>query len=248
MESSVKPKGNFLIGVLGIGLVLVALVLAMNSGSNSRPDRNTIDVTGSASVTAAPDQAELFVEIQVQEDTAERARSEAASRAQLVINAIKGQGVKSDDIESLSINIYPLSDYDRETGQSKVYAYRASHLLKITTNDLDKAGKLLDTAISSGANTVQNIQFTLSEEKQKEVNAAALEKATGEASAKAEAIAKSLRVRLGSIAKVSESNFNYIPYAYPMAAKAMEESYADTPIQPQSVEVSASIGIQYEIN
>src|SRR3989344_1508406 len=132
-----KLRGNFLTGLFGIGLVLVALVLAMNSG-NVTEEKNTIDVAGSAVVTAYPDEAELFVEIQVQEDTAERARSEAASRVERVINSLKQQGVKSDDIESLSINIYPLSDYDRETGQSKVYAYRASHLLKITTNDLDK--------------------------------------------------------------------------------------------------------------
>ncbi len=122
-------------------------------------------------------------------------------------------------------------------------------MIKVTTNDMENIGDLIDAAVNAGANGFEQINFGLSEKKQKEVNSAVLLIASDEAKAKAESLVKNLGGTLGKLSSISESNFYYAPYRYPMAEMAMDSGYAKTSvsISPQDVSVSATVTVAYEI-
>lgn len=243
-------------GLILIGLVIAVIALALNIKApdvniSSTPGQieETISVSGSGTITVEPDESEIYINIITEADSAEEAQQENADIAESVRNALIRQGVSEEEIETTSYYLSPKTNYDRETGESKIYGYKLNHVLKITTDKVDDTGNLIDAAVSAGANSLQNVNFKLSDELREESYNTALEKASKNAKGKAESIAVSLSVELGEISYISESGASYRPYAYPMAERAFAEDTAGsaTVISPQDIEVTASVSISYEI-
>ena len=116
---------------------------------------------------------------------------------------------------------------------------------------MKKVGKIVDIAVTNGANQINNINFGLSEEKEQEYKKQALAEATKNAKSKAETIAQSLDVKLGKIKSVSESSFRYMPYPVAMEAKAggdfaIDEAEAAV-VMAKDVTVTATISLVYNI-
>ena len=243
--------------LIPLGLVIAIIVLALNTKA---PDVNisatpgqmkeTISVSGLGRVSVEPDEAEVYVNIITESDSAEVAQQDNADIAESVRNALIRQGLDEEDIETSSYYLYPKTNYNRVTGESEIYGYKLTHVLKIITNKVDDTGSIVDAAIAAGANGLQNVNFKLSDELRDEVYADALAEATGIAEGKAESIAESLGVELGEISHVSESGDSYMPYAYPMVERSFDESMAGgapTIISSQEIDVAASVSVVYEI-
>ena len=56
-----------------------------------------------------------------------------------------------------------------------------------------------------------------------------------------------LEVGLGKPISISESNFYYQPYTLYSGAAQLEKSSAETTINPQKLDVSATVALVYEI-
>lgn len=251
-----KKTDNNLVTILAVGLVIVALVLAFSSrstvnvASSGQLQKNTVSVSGQAEMSVDPDQAELYVKIETTKTTAKPAKDENSETSEAVESALRKQGVKKEDIETHRYSIRPNYRYDRDDGQSHLTGYTVTNVLKVTTNDMEDIGDIIDAAVDAGANGFEQITFGLSDEKQKDVNAAVLLKASDEAKDKAESLAKNLDVSLGKLSSISESNFYYAPYAYPMAdveQAVMAGAKAAVSINPQDVTVRATVNLAYEI-
>ncbi|MBN2112126.1 SIMPL domain-containing protein [Candidatus Woesearchaeota archaeon] len=241
-----------------LGLVIAIIILALNTKApdvniSSVPGelRNTISVSGTGLVTVEPDEAEIYVNIITEADTAEKAQQDNADKAESVRNALIRQGVKDDDMETSSYYMYPKTNYNRITGESEIYGYSLTHVLKITTKDVGSTGELVDAAVEAGANGLQNINFQLSDELRDKTYDEALKEGSAMAKQKAQSISSSLGVTLGNIVTISESGVSYSPYRYyaPMAEMSMDEKAGGAPtvISPQDVEVSAYVSVVYEI-
>ncbi len=253
MES--KEHGqNWLLLILAIGLVATSVILSTMQGGQSSAgpqgsQKDTLSVSGQGMVTAKPDQAELYIQIETKGSTAYVAQTRNKEDANRVMDVLKEKGVKDDDMETTQYFL----DEEREwqpDGKMVTRGYVLRHTLKVTTKDVEGAGELLDAAIRAGANGVERVSFTLSKEKQKEANAEALKKATDSAREKAEAITDAAGVRLGRISSISESNVMATPYEYyPMARMemAVDVAAAPTQIQPGDITVNAYIGVVYAI-
>jgi uncharacterized protein YggE len=242
-----------LIGILAVGLVIVALILALNSKQTTvvsgQDIRNTISVSGDSELTVDPNQAEIFVNIETLEETAKESKDENARISKDVTDALKKAGVKEKNIETTQFSISPRYQYNRNTQKSDLIGYAVTHVLKVTTTDLDKVGNYVDTAVDNGATRINTINFGLTDEKKKDTNGEAMIRASNAAREKAEALSTNLGVRLGNIASVSESNFNYIPFiARDFAVvEAAFDTGIPTEISPQSVTVRATVNVAFEI-
>lgn len=250
-------KDNTLVNILAVGIVIIALVLAFGSKSSvnisgsGQAQQNTISVSGQAEMTVDSDQAELYVKIETTKTTAQEAKDENSETSESVESALRREGVKKEEIETSRYSIHPKYDYNRVTGKSTLVGYTVTNVLKVTTNDMDNIGELIDAAVDAGANGFDQISFGLSEEKQEDVNAAVLLKASDEAAAKAKSLAKNLNVNLGKLSSITESNFYYAPYRYAMAdveeAVFAKGAPVPTSISPQDVTVRATVSLAYEI-
>ncbi len=255
-----QDKSLLLTVVLALGFALIALAILfapkpevnVSGGSGGvSADRNTISVSGQAQFDVDPDLADVYIRVKTEEPTANRAQEENARLMDTVKAALKKAGVKDDEMETTSYNLWPQQKWNPDTQEYENTGYVVQHLLKVTTEEVTTVGDLLDVAVTAGANGLDSINFRLSDEKKKDVNSEALAQASGNAKDKAEAIAQGLGVRLGDIVAVSESNvgYNYVPRAaYDMAEAAVGGAKSfNTEISPESVSVSATIGIVYEI-
>ena len=157
-------------------------------------------------------------------------------------------GIKTGDIETSNYNLRKKTEWDPDTRKNVDKGYMLTHTLKVTTDDIDKAGKIVDTAVDSGANGVDRISFGLTKETEKEVRAEALEKASLAAKEKAQSITSTLNLRLGKITSIQESNFYYTPYDYAPKAVFAGAEMEETVVQPQKVDVRSNINLVFEIN
>ncbi|MAG91273.1 hypothetical protein CMO83_01190 [Candidatus Woesearchaeota archaeon] len=249
-------KENYLTTILVVGLVIVAIVLASSSNTSvsSQEEKSKVSVSGSSSVTVDPNKAEVYVNILTLEKTAEQARDENSQISSDVTKALKKEGVKDKDIETSRFTISPRYEYEDviESGlrRSKqiLVGYEVSNVLKVTTQDLEKVGNLIDAAVDNGANDIERVSFGLTDDKEKEVKQQAMILASNDAKEKAVALTANLGVRLVKPLSISESNFFYQPYEISVRSAFLENAVAeDTVINPQKLDVSASVSLVYEI-
>lgn len=243
---------HILIGILSVGLVVALLILAFNAKQTTvvsgQDIRNTILVSGNSELTVEPDKAEIYVNIETIQKTAKEAKDENARVSKNVRDSLKRAGIKEEDFETAQFTISPRYEYDRVKETSELIGYIVTHVLKVTTTNLDKVGDFIDISVNNGANQINNVVFSLTKEKQKDVNGEAMIRASKVAKEKAEALATNLGVRLGKISSISESSFDYIPYISRGFAKAeIAEAPITTEISPQYVTIRAAVNIAYEI-
>ena len=242
-------------------MVFVALSLAYNLRAQDQnvaravhaaPEHHhhTIVVTGAAEISAAPDQAAVRFGMTAQNSRAGVAQSKVNDVIQKAIDAIQKVGVKRQSIHTASITLTPIySDKLLSSGGSKISAFRADNVIEVTVDDLKLIGEVIDAAINAGANEIQGVYFRLKDDRAQHHNALAL--ATQEAKSKAETIAKSLSVALGSPIDVVETSGRS-----PITLQSVEPSFqglvasksmAPTRIEPGQIRIESTVVVRYEI-
>lgn len=232
--------------VLAAGLVIVSLVLAFNISSQEQDNENTINVNGDAELSVEPNRGEIYVKITTMNETAQEASNKNSEISEDVINALNQMGVSENDIETESYDVRRREDWNPKKEGREFTGYRVENVVKVTTYELNNTGNIIDTAINAGANGIQQVEFSLKDEREKEVKAEVLDMAAKNAEEKANNLAGSLGVELGQIQGISESNYFY-QTSRSRGYSAAEAEDASTNVMPGEVEVSASVGLMYQI-
>jgi len=199
---------------------------------------NTITVNGIGSSHAKPDVALVNLGVRTQSGNAEATLQENAKRMNAVMDALKTNGVPADDIKTISYRFDPLVKYDDKT-TPVIVGYVAENTVQATLKDVTKVGRIIDAAVSAGANQVHNIQFTISTSHIGELRKQAIAAAIQDAKQKAEAISTNMGVELIGPVTISLTP-GYEPR--PMVA---ELKATGTPIEPGELEISASVQVTY---
>jgi uncharacterized protein YggE len=204
-----------------------------------------IMIQGNGKVTTNPDEAVISFGVISDGKLLKSAYKSNTEKMNLVIKAIKGMGIKSDDIQTSSYSISPTYPKDERGRQlpGKPVAFRVSQQLTIKIRDIDTVGVVIDQVVANGTNSFNGINFTSSklEELQKE----AKQKAVQDAREKAQLMADSLGVKIGRLLKVNDSISSAYPARNMMAFSAKMESAPN--IQAGSLEVTGSCTVFYEI-
>ena len=242
-----KNGTNKILVVIGV-LVLIAMVavLAVTLNKNSSSDKKTISATGTYTMTVDPDKAEVYLSIQTEGKTATEVKDGNARKSTAVYDSLRGIGISTKDIETTQNYLQP--QYDYTDGKSTLKGYIYINTIKVSTLDLDKVGVIIDKAVDAGATGVDNIQFVLTTDKEKDLKIQALAKATEDARLKGEAIAQGLKAELGDLVSVQESNFYYPPIYYARADMAVGGGEkVIPPVNPGKLEISSSVSAVFEI-
>ncbi|HXW83105.1 MAG TPA: SIMPL domain-containing protein [Candidatus Binataceae bacterium] len=231
-----------MLALLAAALLLPRFALAQTSADSTQPPR-TIEVQGQGEAQAAPDVANLSLQIETHARTAADASAKNAELAQKVIAALKA---KLGERGRVSTGGYSLSpDYEQHNGMNRptIIGYNAQNSVSVETGALDLAGPLIDIAIAAGANRVNDLSFDLKDNTH--VRAEAIAAASRDAQTQAAALAQSLGVRLGKIVKASTVSE---PRPVPVMMRSMAANVsATTPIEPGQLTVPATVFLTYEI-
>jgi hypothetical protein len=227
-------------------MVLVsALVVTRPPTTLSNIPSKTIQVTGTATVSSAPDEALLDLAVQTQASTATQATTENAAAMTNVINALTAAGVGKDSIQTISYSLNPV--YSNPVNQSvppTIIGYVAVNEIQVTLNDLGSVGVVLDKAISAGVNEVQGLTFTFSSTTLATLEKQALQLALQDADSQAKATATTLGVEIiGPISVTPGYVFQPINYSRFSAAPQ-----AQTPIQTGTLQVTATVQVTYQFS
>lgn len=236
----------WIVVLLIIGLVVVSGLYATTSRI-AKQYGETITVSDSAEKEVMPDEALVYIEIRTRADTASDAKDQNAGVSDNVLKALYDAGVDEDEIETTSYYLSEETKWDKTSEEYIVTGYVLTHIIKVTTDDVENAGEIVDTAVDAGATGVDNVQFTLSQEKEGELKAELLAEAAQKAKAKAENLVEAVNADLGKLVSMSESGYYNRPYAYYEKAITFAEESVETSISPEQLTVSATVTLTYEI-
>ncbi len=245
MSEIASRRIYYLAAVAMVAIVLIASIAALRpfviqtSGGNTV--QKTLQVTGTGTVSAAPEQAVLFLAVQTQAASAAQATGDNAAAMAAVVQALASIGVDKNSIQTTSYTLTPI--YENKPDQStpsKIIGYAARNAVQVTLTDLGMVGKVLDAAIAAGANDVQGVMFTLSSTTLATLQKQALVLAVKDADGQAKAVAYSLGISIiGPISVAPGYVFqpNYQRYA---------ATSQPTPIEPGSLQVTATAQVTYQ--
>lgn len=250
------------------GIILSSFTFAFWYGvsawkmANDKTTVRQISVTGEGKIAAKPDLAIFTAGVVTDAVKVKDAQLENTRRSNAVIGFLKQKGLEEKDIKTVGYSIYPqysypepcplgLPGYENYRCPSdktpKIKSYQVRHTIEVKVHDLDKTDELLDGVVSSGANEVGSVSFSVEDEEKIKVEAR--KKAIGNAQEKATVLAKDLGVWLGKIVSFSESGGGYPIYARALEAfgKGGDAVSAPSPqVEPGEQEIVSNVTITYE--
>lgn len=232
-------------------IVPVLLILSLFAASTAeaqrrddRPRRPSITVSGEATISAEPNQAQIDIGVVTQARSAPDASKENAERLTRVLAEIKKLLGKDDEVITSAYALTPNYRYP-QGGKPEITGYTASNTLRIKSARLDQVGQLIDAAMQAGANNVSRLVFTLKDEQVAQLEA--LREASAKAKLKAEAVAASLGLKIIRISTVTEGERTIQPVFRQVMAARAEAAPAPTPIEPGTVEIRSTVTLTVEV-
>ncbi len=246
MMTKLKTKFLFIIMLSTICL----LFLGTSCFAGAEKDlTNVISVNGEGIIKLAPNAADINFAVITEADDAGVAQAKNSELLTKVINSLKNDGISATDINTSGYYLNP--KYIYEEGKSpKISGYEVRNEITATVRDTALIGKIIDLAVKSGINQVQNIRFYV--EGSTGQKAKALTQAIEDARVKAEVIASALDKKIVGIKSASGNWYNDalppILFDKSMATGAGGDSAISTPINPGLVQIRATAEMVYLIN
>jgi uncharacterized protein len=204
-----------------------------------------ISVTGEGEAKAVPDQARLTVGVTTTAVTADAALAENARKMTAVFDTLKRLGVPERAIQTSNFSVTPqYPPYNQNnTGVQRIVGYQVSNQVDVTLDDTRKLGPALDALVSSGANQINSVSFSIKDPDA--LLATAREAAIADATKRAETYAHAAGVTLGSVVAIQEGGSE--PPQPIVRAMAVGGLRAPTPTAAGEESVSVSVTVTFEI-
>ncbi len=224
---------------------LMGLFPMLSSAQSPVQRKPFVRATGEGVVAGKPDQAKVNFAVVTESANAADAAAQNATRTKAVLDALRGMLGTNADIRTANYSLQPKYNFPRDGGTPVLNGFAAQNTVEVTLTDLALVGKLLDGGIKAGANRIDGLQMGLKDEQALRLQA--LRAAGARARAQAEAIAGGLNARIGAVLAAEEGG-SVIPMSE-MRVKGMSMAAAapPTPIEAGSVEVRATVTVEYEL-
>lgn len=215
------------------------------TGSTNPNSTPILEVTGQGEVAVPTTLTEVQLGIQVEGETASEVQEEVARRSTAVVDVLQNLGAQ--ELQTTSIQLNPVNRF--EDGTQTLIGFRGINTLQFEL-PTEQAGAAIDTAIQAGANLIQNISFTASDEALQQARLQVLSEAVKDAQAQAGAVFNTLQLTPGEIIDIdinSAANPGRSPLVFEVADRAAFATGSTTPIigSTQTIEASVSLDILY---
>ena len=193
----------------------------------------TVTVTGTGSVRAVPDRAQLSFGVESQGSTARAALAANAAEMRRLIDALRRSGAR--DVATQYVSVSPRY---RESAM-EIAGYTATNTVSVTIG-VDRAGALLDAGTAAGANQVYGPSLSRSDAEK--LYRDALRAAVDDARERAAVLADAAGASVGRVLSLVEGGADAPVFE---AAKAVADS--STPIEAGSQETTAVVSVTFAL-
>ena len=223
-----------------IAAVVATALCATQALADDAP--SAISVSGEATVSAAPDLAQVDAGVATDAKTAKEASDTTNAAMGKVLLALKTSGVAEKDYQTSRLSLQPQYGQNKSTGASPVVGFRASNRVTVKIRDVTKVASVIDTLVGAGANDVGNISFEVTQASK--LLDDAREQALADARRKAEIYAKAAGVTLGAPLGISEGGGPTPLLRAKIAAAPMATS---VPVAPGEETLAVTVHVSWAI-
>jgi uncharacterized protein len=237
MKPIMKPARHtaWLAAAIGAGALLAAPALAQTDFPPA------ITVSGEATISVAPDLAQVEAGVTSDGKTAREASEANNVTMGKVLLALKAAGIDAKDIQTSRLSLQPQSAPNRSTTNA-IVGYRASNQVTVRLRDVATVANTIDLLVGAGANDIGGINFMVSQASK--LLDDAREQAVADARRKADIYAKAAGVTLGTPLSISEEGSPGPVFRGKMMAAA---PMATTPVAQGEQALSVTVSVSWAI-
>ena len=246
VNSTDRGESNLSVDVRS--LLLTVMAWSLSSTALAQPSASpvsSIRVTGSATLHAKPDRVEIDIGVVTHNSQAAPAAAENARQLEAVLAALHRAVGNEVDIKTVSYSLTP--DYHYQSGTApEITGYTAGNIVHVTLDDLQKIGTVIDAVTRTGANRVQDVEFTLRDPETAHLQA--LREAARNARSEADALASSLGVKISRVLSAEEGGGSVTVRPVWRGVARAEVAPEHTPIEAGTLDVSATVTLTVAVD
>jgi uncharacterized protein YggE len=205
---------------------------------------NTLSVTGSATTNTKSDKVSVSLGVETTNKTAEKALLLNSNLMNKVINALKESGVQENETSTSSFTINPNYNYSEYGAKGNLIGFTVSNSIHIISSNINQISQWIDTAVQTGANTVNDIYFSISPNKLEEIKNSLLKEAVANAKSKADIVAAAGGLNIAGIQSITVGELGLPTVPVYSKSVAFDEA-SSTPILAGEQEISTTVRIVY---
>jgi uncharacterized protein YggE len=224
-----------------VTLAAVLAITLLTAPARADDFPSAISVSGEATVSAAPDLAQIDAGVANDAKTAKEASDANNAAMGKVLAALKGAGIAEKDYQTSRLSLQPQYGQNKSTGATPVVGFRASNRVTVKIRDVAKVAGIIDTLVGAGANDIGNISFEVTQASK--LLDGAREQAVADARRKAEVYAKATGVTLGAPLSISEGSAPVPLFKARMATPQM----APAAVAPGEETLSVTVNVSWAI-
>ena len=240
--------------VMNMNLATIEVTAQANvSGQDNKTQleslNNTLFVSGSATEKVNTDLVIISIGVQSTNISATDALISNSKIANKIINSLRDNGVKENEISTSQYSIQPNYNFT-ESGNSVKTGFTVSNILTIQSPNFDNISSWIDSSVTAGGNTINGVDFKVSDNSLASVKNTLIEKAIINAKQNADIASSAIGSTIVGIKSISVNTgeSNPMPFSDQMMQRSFASGALSTPILPGEQEVSVSVQITYLLN
>lgn len=238
MNFKQKIKKYYLVLLAIIVVIFFNLATIMPAEAEEEMLR-TLTVTGQGKEIVATSLTQINMAVQVEGKTAKEVQQQVAQQTSSLIALLRSRQVEK--LQTTGVQLQPNYDYSR--GERKPIGYIGSNQVSFRLKTTE-VGSLLDDAVEVGANRIDSISFTATDDVLATAQKEAIRKAVEEAQSQANAVFSTLDLQAKEIVKIQINGAN-VPQMRQVQVEAFsQKDSVSTPIIGGEQTVTASVTLQ----
>lgn len=234
-----------------LSLLVFLTSYQLHASNNDNVEVPKLTLNAQATIHKPADELQMRIGVVTVKDTAQEALLENSSKMQDVISGLKEAGLTKEEYQTGKFSITPTyTPYPKNPPsdwKQTINGYEVKNSIFIQTAALDTGGKYIDIANKAGANSVDNIAFTIRDHRA--FWDEAVSTATAYAMHDAETIAHAANLKLVRILSITlDNNSNLTPRTNNLYFAKGMASEAAPPLEAGDVAITANVTISYEVD
>lgn len=227
-----------------VGLLLITL------SSHADDLARTISVFGECQKKIKTDRGAITVTVSHTSKNIQQATNQTNEKYNIFKSTVEKLTLPDQQLETVNYNVFEKKEWENKKYVSKGFTAEAG--LKISTSDISKIGKIIETANKLKIKRISSLQTYVSQILRKKEYENCLAKATSNALDKAKKMATTLNAKVGKVTKINEGirregAMPPPPRDFMMAKSVGRESALPPQISERQVDFNVKVEVQFEL-
>jgi uncharacterized protein len=225
-----------------------------NTNANVTNSNNTLSVSGTAFTKVKPDRVVISIGVETTNKTAKASLDANSESMNKIISALRNSGVKENETSTSSFTISPNYNYTESGTILNITGFTVTNSVQIDSSNLANVSTWIDAAVASGANSINSIDFRISNKILEDTKNMLIKDAIANAEEKADIVSLAVGLKVIGLKSITVGEFGYIQPPQPFMEKRFEAAGGGaapatitTPILTGEQEVSVSVNIVFLI-